>query len=322
MTQTLDEAANPYMFLVGCPRSGTTLLQRMLDAHPSLAVANDTHFITRAAKTALRHADNPSLTQELLDAVLKYKRFYRMGLEEREVRETAARCKDYAEFVSRLYTLRAKGLGKTLSGEKTPDYCRQVPALAKLFPAAKFVHILRDGRDVALSLADWANKGKGPGRWASWEWDKLGTCALSWRWQVLQGRRDGDASAASRYYELHYESLVSDPKNTLRNLAKFLRLNNVASMVNYHVGRTRSKPGLSPKSAWLPATSGLRDWRTQMQREDVEVFEELAADALEVFGYERASEGPTPEAKSRARKLKRWWQSQKMARALGEYEGD
>ena len=93
-------------------------------------------------------------------------------------------------------------------------------------------------------------------------------------------------------------------------------------MVNYHVGKTRTEPGLSPKSAWLPATRGLRDWRTQMQREDVEVFEELAADALEAFGYERVSEDPTPKAKSRARKLKRWWQRQKMARALGEYEGD
>ncbi len=65
----------------GLPRSGTTLLQRMLDAHPELTVANDTHFITRAAKRELRQTARPGLDQGLVERVLTYHRFHRMGLE-------------------------------------------------------------------------------------------------------------------------------------------------------------------------------------------------------------------------------------------------
>ncbi len=72
------------------------------------------------------------------------------------------------DFVSRLYDLRARQAGKTLSGEKTPDYCRRMPLLHRLFPRAKFLHIIRDGRDVTLSTLDWATAGKGPGRWDLW----------------------------------------------------------------------------------------------------------------------------------------------------------
>src|SRR3990172_7495789 len=78
---------NPYLLVVGCPRSGTTLLQRMLDSHPRLAVANDTHFITRALqKTALQLSDSVVagnevlLTNELVSGVSAYHRFPRLGL--------------------------------------------------------------------------------------------------------------------------------------------------------------------------------------------------------------------------------------------------
>src|SRR5210317_1131217 len=95
--------SNPYVFVVGCPRSGTTLLQRMLDNHPQLTISNDTHFVIRAAKGVLRKNPQPPLTPELVEAVRSYRRFYRMGLEDDEVRSAAENCATYAEFVSRLY---------------------------------------------------------------------------------------------------------------------------------------------------------------------------------------------------------------------------
>src|SRR5207249_5631983 len=120
---------NPYLFVVGCPRSGTTLLQRMLDSHPSLAVANDTHFIPKAVD---EHETDPPMTEELVNRVREYHRFARLELPERAVESAAARAKTFSQFVAALYSEFAQLKGKPLGGEKTPDYVRHLPRLLAL----------------------------------------------------------------------------------------------------------------------------------------------------------------------------------------------
>ena len=301
---------NPCVFVVGCPRSGTTLLQRMLDNHPELTVANDTHFITRAAKQVLRKDPNPLLTPELTSAVANYRRTHRMGLDNTEITEASRDCDTYADFVSRLYDLRGSKKGKPLSGEKTPDYCRQMPVLHALFPAAKFVHIIRDGRNTTLSTLNWASEFKGPGKWQLWKDDPVATCALWWRWQAGTGQRDGRSLGGDLYLQLRYEDLVTQPEQELRNVARFLNLPYSGDMVNYHAGKTRHEPGLSAKSAWLPPVQGLRDWRQEMSEEDVGVFEIIAGDLLRENGYECLGRPPTKAVSSRVHKCQRWWESE------------
>lgn len=308
-TQVTQRAiANPYVFVVGCPRSGTTLLQRMLDAHPDMTIANDTHFITRAAKKILRHDAEPALTADLVELVENYRRFYRMGLSAEQVREAAGQSRSYSGFVARLYDARAANEGKTISGEKTPDYCRQIPTLSKLFPDSRFIHIVRDGRDTALSTLDWANENKGPGKWKLWQSDPVGTCALWWRWQVRKGCLEGGELPSDRYCEIRYEDLVDDPDTKLKELAGFLGIPYSESMSRFFQGKTRKKPGLSAKSAWIPPTKGLRDWRKQMSREDALLFQELAGDWLERLGYELV-DAPQETPSPRARRCRDWWEN-------------
>ena len=81
---------NPYLFVVGCPRSGTTLLQRMLDAHPQLAVANDTHFVARAVETIVPRWREDRAAIDAADTALRdwsraYHRFPRLGLDPHEL---------------------------------------------------------------------------------------------------------------------------------------------------------------------------------------------------------------------------------------------
>lgn len=315
--QASDPASeNPFVFLIGCPRSGTTLLQRMLDNHPQLTVANDTHFITRAAKRELRREADPALTPELLKHVYDYRRFRRMGLDEADVEKAAHGCRTYSAFVSKLYDIRAEHMGKPLSGEKTPDFCRQIPALNSLFPGAKFVHIIRDGRDTALSAMNWATATKGPGKWSLWAEDPVGTCALWWCWQAGTGVRDGHALDKKLYYELKYEQLVGDPSAELSAIADFLKIPDSEEMANYFAGKTKDNPNLSAKSAWLPPTQGLREWRHQMDEEDVAVFEGIAEALLRQLGYELADNEVTAVISDRAQRCINWWQKQKMSRVF------
>lgn len=297
------------MFVVGCPRSGTTLLQRMLDNHPQLTVANDTHFITRAAKRVLRKDSKPLLTAELVNAVKSYRRLYRMGLEEHEIDNAAENCHTYAEFVGRLYLLRGKHQCKPLSGEKTPDYCRQMPALHALFPNARFVDIIRDGRSTALSTLNWATGSKGPGKWSLWNEDPVGTCALWWRWQAGSGQRDGQILGNKLYYQIKYENLVANPEKELESIALFLDIPYSDDMANYHAGKTKSAPGLSAKSAWLPPVKNLRNWRNDMPPEDVDVFEGIAGDLLRDNGYTCQGKPPNDTVSARVHHCLTWWQS-------------
>lgn len=308
---------NPYLFVVGCPRSGTTLLQRMLDNHPSLAVANDTHFITRVIDDVPIGVD-PPLTPGLVEQVRTYKRFHRMDLTDAAVDEAAANAHTYREFVSALYLEYGLLRKKPLAGEKTPDYVRRLPVLHALFPWARNVHIIRDGRDVALSAIEWVREDRGPGRLKPWWEEPVAVSALWWRWQVGAGRRDGGKLGPDLYREIKYEELISDPETRLRDLASFLGLPFSRSMLDYHVGKVRHEPGLSAKKAWLPPTQGLRDWRTRMSERNLELFEALAGDMLSELGYERDAGSPSPEVVAAADHIRRWWNSEMARRRAKE----
>jgi hypothetical protein len=129
-------------------------------------------------------------------------------------------------------------------------------------------------------------------------------CALSWRWHVTTGIRDGLTLGPALYREIVYERLVAAPEAELRALSEFIGLPYADEMLTYHEGKRRELPGLSSKAKWLPPTPGLRDWRAQMAEPDVELFEALAGDVLSLFGYERAFErfsAPTQERAARCR---------------------
>ena len=306
---------NPYLFVVGCPRSGTTLLQRMLDHHPQLAVANDSHFIPRAIEDIPVNAD-PPLTHDLVERVRHYHRFPRLNLPDQVVQKAASQAHTYGEFVSNLYSAYARLHRKPLAGEKTPDYVRHLPLLHHLFPWAKFVHIIRDGRNVALSTLEWARRDKGPGRFELWQQDPLAVCALWWRWQVTTGRLAGEKLGSDRYREVLYEDLVHHPERVLQDLSEFLGLPFASEMLNFYVGKTRNDPGISAKKAWLPPTPGLREWQAQMALHDVELFTALAGDLLDDLGYDQGARSISTGVAALADERQRQWEAEVMQRQV------
>jgi hypothetical protein len=308
---------NPYLFVVGCPRSGTTLLQRMLDAHPQLAVANDSHFIPRVFRKLAAAGDVP-LTAEIIAAVENYHRFYRLGLSHELVERAAAAARTYAQFVAALYTEFARMHGKQLGGEKTPDYVRHLTLLHRLFPQSKFIHITRDGRDVMLSTLEWAKEDKGPGRLELWKEAPVAVCALWWKWQVSSGRHDAAQLPSSVYSEVRYDDLIASPEPVLGSIARFLDLPDAPEMARYYERKTKTGSGLSAKKAWLPPTQGLRDWRRDLSRTDIQLFEELAGDLLQELGYDRLGDSSPPTVKSAAKRASAWWASHGPGRAKSE----
>jgi hypothetical protein len=299
-------AMNPYVFVVGCPRSGTTLLQRMLDAHPHLALIDETRWIDHWSKPGRGVTAEGTVTEEFIERLLDFPRFAQLGLGRDELLALLdySPPPTYPTFVSHLFDLYGRARGKAMVGDKTPRYVRSIPLLHELFPQARFVHLIRDGRGTALSIINWRKAAKLARNFPTWNEHPVPTAALWWEWQVRLGREAGNALGPRLYHESRYEALVAEASGELERLCGFLDLPFDDAMLRYHEGRRHDEGGLSAKSAWLPPTPGLRDWRKQMTAADVERFEAVAGDLLDELGYPRAAPGPSADAQELAAELR------------------
>lgn len=299
---------NPYVFIVGSTRSGTTLLQRLVNAHPQIAVVHETHWIARYFEKRTGLTPEGFVTPELIPKLLEHRRFPKMkvGREALERLINSDEPVSYPSFVSALFDLYGQHEGKSLVGDKTPAYVRSIPTLHALWPEAKFVHIIRDGRDVCLSMLNWLSEKAqvAARRRATWTEDQVLTSALWWKQRVLLGREDGGAPGPELYYEIRYETLVSQPATECAALCDFLGLPYDDAMLSFHEGREKADFGLDAKKAWRPITSGLRDWRSQMTLDDIERFEAAAGDLLEQLGYPRAVPDPPQEKLEEATRIR------------------
>jgi hypothetical protein len=288
--------SNPFVFVVGCPRSGTTLLQRILDAHPQLAVCPESCWIVYYYQKKVGLTPDGRITPEIIDRLFEYHKFYRMKQDRQDLEKLLSRGEpiSYADFVSGIFDAYADDYGKPLAGDKTPDYVRNLEVLHQLWPKAKFVHLLRDGRDVALSAINWKRKAtKLRSLFPTWNEHPLATAAAWWKWYVAPARERGRSLGSSTYYELRYEELVAQPEKECAGLCAFLGLPFDAAMLRFHEGRMRFEPELDAKNSWLPITPGLRNWRQEMALEDVELFEAVAGGLLEELDYRRTFPHPS-----------------------------
>jgi hypothetical protein len=283
----------------------------MLDSHPQLAVSNDTHVVPRALLALNPRDPDLPLTDPMLQEVVGFKRFDRLGVEQATARALAATASTFAEFAQALFDESARLRGKPFVGEKDPEYVRRLPLIHRLFPSTRSVQIIRDGRDVALSLLEWVTPTRYLGRMALWREEPVAVCALFWRRRVLSGRRGLERVGADRCLEVRYEELVQTPEAVMRSIAGFLDLPFEIAMVEYHRGKTREDARLSSKDKWLAPTAGLRDWHIELPTRDVQLFEALAGDLLESLGYPLTQDLPVPpEVTSTARRCRRWWDSE------------
>lgn len=298
---------NPYVFIVGCPRSGTTLLRHIVGAHSQIIITPEAHWIAQWFEERRGLTPDGLLTPELVDLLLEHPKFalLQVGREELfallETREPLS----YASFVSGIFGLYGKAKGKNLVGNKTPDSVRKIDTLHALWPEARFVHLIRDGRDVALSLMKWQKvREKKPGTFPTWEEDPVTTAALWWELNVRSGLQAAARLGSALYYEMHYESLVANAAGECAALCAFLELPYEEAMLRFYEAAASSETVVAAKPAWQPITPGLRDWRSEMAAGDVERFEAVAGELLDDLGYPRAFGRPRPESLESASRIR------------------
>jgi hypothetical protein len=294
----LDPTA-PAPFVVGVGRSGTTLLRMMLDAHPQLAIPPETHFINPLIQSSgkLRFTPKSAAKAIVHDERRRWKDF---GLTEEDLlgRFEAIERFNTTDAIRGFYELYASKHGKPRWGDKTPDYIRKMKKIQKTLPEARFIHVIRDGRDAGLSQnARIAKRGKEP--------VPPREMARRWRKRIIKSQED--AAEVEHYLEVRYEDMVADTETVLRRVCEHVELDFDPVMLRYY---ERAEERLQEMAGALPAKKGrpereagervaahamttkppdperLQVWRQEMSEEQNAEFEEAAGYLLEQFGYE------------------------------------
>lgn len=289
----------PAPFVVGLTRSGTTLLRMMLDAHSELTIPPETHFVPdliKATQTAGTDLD------PVLAALTSNRTWGDFGISAEEMRErlTAALAADPGDggaAVRAFFDAYAERQQKPRWGDKTPAYMLAVTRIGRALPEARFVHLIRDGRDVALSQRARAINRQPPPHEQAERWVK----------RIRKSREQADKLGGARYLEVRYEDLVRSPKPTLRRICEFVELEFEPGMLSYYeraAGRLREMAGElrgdaghakqeegyridNHRPTTAPPDPGKLDrWRREMGPADLRSYDDVAGELLAELGYE------------------------------------
>ena len=293
----------PAPFVVGVGRSGTTLLRLMLDAHPELAIPPETGF----APDVIKACRDRRLSADDVLALLRDQRTwgdFDLDADELRGRLASVRRRDPGAVLREFYGLYAEGQGKPRWGDKTPAYVKRMPMIGRALPEARFVHVIRDGRDVSLSRA----------RRAARQPPSPARAAAIWKTRIERAREL--AGHLDHYLEVRYEDLVTDTEPTLRRVAEHIDLPFDPVMLRYHERAperlaeiSRDLPAKGTKAersgseraaahalaASPPTSERIATWREAMTSAEVAEFEALAGDLLAELGYEVGDAGRADE---------------------------
>lgn len=286
MNEPIRNSEPPFrpVFIVGCPRSGTTLLQRMLDAHPDVAVAPETFFIRRFWHRRAGYGDLEcdDAFARLLDDVTAIPEFAEMDLDAEAFVTAAERdVRTYAAVFRQLLEQFARKRGASVVGEKTPNHVLYLPTLRVFFPEARFIHVVRDARAVVNS---WRSVPWSSGqRWCDAEiWVKYvtaGRAAEDWLGESLRAVR--------------FERLVQAPEAVLRQVCQLLEVAFDPTMLAFHeksprtVNVTREPWKANATQPVDPSTA--ERWRQQLAPGAIAQIEAVAAAEMRNWGYEPES---------------------------------
>ena len=270
------------VFIVGVHRSGTTLLRYMLNSSPRIYIPPESDFIPRFFGRNPEEELSEARITKLLDTIFsEYRLVKEWQGEPPTVHEFIQRMPDRspAAFLDALYGMYARQQGAVRWGDKTPIYASYIDLIHRLFPQAQFVHIVRDGRDVALSMLD---------KWGHELHVDMFFAARNWVRRIRQAQKSGKRLGPELYYELHYENLVSEPETELLRLCDFLGERYLPEMGEPHrLGRQQIPQGdFHAPIRRPPSTSRSGRWQQEMPRPDQRLFQQVAGSLLIELGYQ------------------------------------
>lgn len=285
-TRPVAPSSRP-VFIVGCPRSGTTLLQfRLRELHNLSIPTGESHVLVPFHQAAASYP-HPLSAAERRDLVSwlwhRNPEFFEtdlhglgQGLEAMLQAVERTEPQTPRDLFATILRENAAGEGKTRWGDKTPYYVRHIDKILDWYPDAQIIHLIRDGRDVALSLLS---------RQHDFKVYNAFLAAETWQGYVEAGCRAGRALRADQYCEVRYEDLVAAPHDTLQRLCAFLGEPYTEDVLHTRLQGNGAQQD-DPLVYQPIKADNAGKWRTTMRARDIDIFERVAGDTLSSLGYD------------------------------------
>lgn len=264
----------PAPFIVGIPRSGTTLLRLMLDAHPDMAIPTETYFINQFK------VDERVSPDHFLFHLREDSAWVNFDFFDNNFVEAIHTYPDFTvtDGIREFHLSYADSFGKTRWGNKSPDYLDCLKLVEHLVPEARFIHMIRDGRDVSLSQHVASGH-------------QVLDCVKVWTHRLYELY---DGYIPQHYLEVKFDDLILEPAETLKIVCDFIELDFNPSMLYYHKYAIARMENIPPEKArWFdltqqkPDVGRLEVWRRELSQSNNDAAVRIAGSLLDRFGYDR-----------------------------------
>lgn len=272
-------------FLTGAPKSGTTWLGKLLDAHPEITCRGEArvhHFgiklvgecktynemLAKRREVVTDANDFPPMSQNEIQTLLR-------AFIELRLNAIVDPGKDRLRFL----------------GEKDPEHCRHFKVIGSLFPEAKFINIIRDGRGVFIS--SWHHNARSNDvNLERFSFDEfLDITAKQWA-EYIHLARKGAKLIPGRYFEVRYEDLVADPRAWMKRTLEFLGASTEEETIQACIEAASFEKLSQGRKAGEEDTSSFfrkgdpADWRNHLSAAQIQRFNAHSEGLLEELGYE------------------------------------
>lgn len=281
------------VFIIGNPRSGTTMLQLMLTSNPGIFVPTECGFLVFLYEKYKDFSGNTNEIKKFVEDVFCARKIelWNITFEGTLNYLMYKKPKTYKELSSGIYEYYGKCYypGIYRWGDKNNFYLNHIEDINRIFPSAQYIHIVRDGRDVACSYKDMSPLKNL--KYAPNLPDKINEISLHWKNNIEKVRLSFDDIGWGKVIEIRYEDLVNNSTDTLKSVCSFLQLQYSDAMLKFNQNNTEK--GLVPKEfeAWKSmnkqevSTLRINRWKNELTKNEVYLFESIAKDILAQYNY-------------------------------------
>jgi len=271
------------IFIVGCERSGTTVLRLMLNEHSKIALPPQTKFSRKLYKRRMLFGDlsNGKNNDKIIDWILEREtniKLIDLKLDNNHLRESWEDCTTIGEITGTVFQQYSQTRHKSRWGDKRPYYIRYIPQLLKLYPDARIIHVIRNGHDCIASLK----------RMPWWNKNSIHSM-LNWRHSIRMGVKAARAFK-DQFLEVRYEDIVRHPETQLKKICDFINVKYESGMLEFHLNTEINIPGY--KKEWHHKTfkplsdDEIDKGKEQLTENELILFSWCAGEELNLWNYD------------------------------------